>query len=106
MAQIAMRMTFSIISFILLMVFATRLTCRIPSQSKASITSEQKQVLVLLMMLVLFNDPFYTITIWAPSIATFVFNQIFISVFCASMIVFWLRLNMRVSEFTPNAQEA
>lgn len=95
-AQIAMRLTYCAISCIIFMGYATKLTCRVPNKSKSSLTEEQWQIFALSAMLVFFNDPFYIVAVLHPGQAAIIFNHLFMAVFVATMLCFWLRINLKL----------
>ena len=86
--QIAMRLTFCVISLIVLSQFATKLLCRVKDWKQH--TFGQRSVLVLSLMLFFFNDPWYIVHILSPSFATVVINELQMCVFMAAILVYWL----------------
>lgn len=96
-AQITMRLSYCAISTILFMGYATKVLCRVPDSSKKHITEEQWQLLGLSILLIFFNDPFYVLAVLDPSFLKLVINHLFMSVFVAAMLIFWLRINLKLT---------
>jgi len=69
-----MRLTFCIVSLIVFMQYATTLFCRVKSHHWKQHNFEQKSVLGLSFMLFLFNDPWYVVHIFNPTIVTSILN--------------------------------
>lgn len=101
-----MRIVYPLIAFAVMLVVQTKFMCRIPESSKVYITSEQYQIVILVTLLMLFNDPFYIIAILSPSLGSFIMNQFFISIFISFMLIFWLRINCKLLLIPANEADS
>lgn len=89
--QLYLRSIFTILSMLVLCFYSTKLCCRVPANLQRQMTFEQKGTLALIMLLFLFNDPFYPAHIYKPSFMTFASTEMTSAMFVTSLLIYWLR---------------
>lgn len=95
--QLVIRTTFSAIALVVWLCYCTKVVCRVPTKEKKQLPSVTWHLLGLSFGLVLFNDPWYAVSILAPSTVSRIFDQLQVTIFVAALMVFWLR---QVQNFT------
>ena len=51
---------------------------------------EQKGIIILLLLLILFNDPVFMIHVYQPTMGTFFLSELFIAGFMCALMIFWI----------------
>jgi hypothetical protein len=63
--------------------------CRVPPNIEK--TPDQKQLVWVSISVVFFNDPTYLVSIYKPSLFTSVISQLWLAIFFALLLQYWLR---------------
>ena len=53
---------------------------------------------MLSFCLILFNDPLYVLSVMVPTLATYILNSVFTSIFVSALLIFWLRQLMNYTK--------
>lgn len=93
--QIAVRLTFMILSLIACIIFLCKI-CKLPRHLDK--TSDQRQLVWISIALVLFNDPTYAASIFKPSMFTNAISQLWLAIFFVLMLKYWLKSVERIKD--------
>jgi Wnt-binding factor required for Wnt secretion len=76
--------------------------CRLPRHVNR--THDQRALVWITVALVFFNDPTYPAAIYKPSLFTSVISQLWIALFFALMLRYWLRGVEKVKDLTHEGE--